>query len=390
MVQLLLAVIYVSFVSLGLPDALLGSAWPMIYPELSVPVSYAGIISAIISVGTITSSLFCNRLTYKLGTGKLTALCVALTALALFGFSLSRSFWMLCLCAIPYGLGAGSVDASLNNYVALHYASRHVSWLHCMWGVGASVGPYIMGSALTNGMSWNAGYRYIALLQVVLTAILLFSLPMWRKNEEQSGKKEEKPLPLSAIMRIPGAKEVFVVFFCFCGLEQTIGLWASSYLVLWRGVDVTRAATFASLFFTGITIGRALSGFLTIRLKDLQVIRLGLAVMTTGLLLFFLPVGEFCALLALILVGLGYAPLYPCTVHVTPLLFGEARSQAIVGIQTACGYAGVCLMPPLFGLIANHVSIGLFPVCIALQLGIMALMHFRLVRKTARSHNVML
>ena len=254
MIHLLLAVIYLSFISLGLPDSLLGAAWPSMYGEFGVPVSYAGIISMIISVGTVISSLQSDRLTRRFGTGKVTAVSVAMTAAALFGFSVSHSFWLLCLWAVPYGLGAGSVDASLNNYVALHYASRHMSWLHCMWGVGASLGPYIMSYALTNGQTWNMGYRYISILQIVLTAILLFSLPLWKKqsspgSEDGSDVSEGKALSLRQIMGIAGAKEVMITFFCYCALEQTTGLWASSYLVLQNGLAADTAASFASLFF---------------------------------------------------------------------------------------------------------------------------------------------
>lgn len=253
MFPLLLIIIYLAFISLGLPDSLLGSAWPTMYREFSVPVSYAGGLSMIIAAGTIISSLQSDRLTRKFGTGKVTAASVLITAVALFGFSISHSYAALCLWAVPYGLGAGSVDASLNNYVALHYASRHMSWLHCMWGVGASLGPYIMGYALTGGQGWNMGYRYIAILQIALTAILIFSLPLW-KNQDNSdtGQTEKeaaaKPLSLRQIFNIPGAKEIMITFFCYCALEQTTGLWASSYLVLRRGLSAETAAGFASLF----------------------------------------------------------------------------------------------------------------------------------------------
>lgn len=271
MTHLLLAIIYIAFISLGLPDSLLGSAWPSIYTEFDVPLSYAGIISMIIAFGTIISSLQSDRLTRKLGTGKVTAISVVMTALALFGFSVSHSFAMLCLWAIPYGLGAGSVDASLNNYVALHYESKHMSWLHCMWGLGATLGPYIMGFALTGGNGWNMGYRYIGILQIVLTAVLFFSLPLWKGSKttfSDSTDTSRKPLSLPEIIRIPGAKEVMLCFFCYCALEQTTGLWASSYLTLYKGILPETAASFASLFFIGITIGRALSGFVTMKLSN--------------------------------------------------------------------------------------------------------------------------
>lgn len=387
MVQLLLVIIYLAFISLGLPDALLGSAWPSMYSEFGVPISYAGIISMIIAAGTIVSSLQSDRLTRRLGTGKVTAISVAVTAAALFGFSVSQSFGMLCLWAIPYGLGAGSVDASLNNYVALHYESKHMSWLHCMWGVGATLGPYVMGYALTRGMTWNSGYRIISILQVVLTAILIFSLPLWKGRPQMTAEDGQevspKALSLPEIMKIPGAKEVMLCFFCYCALEQTAGLWASSYLTLYKGVPAETAAGYASMFYIGITIGRALSGFITMKLNDVQMIRLGQGIIGLGVLVLLLPLGESVSLAGLILIGLGCAPIYPCIIHSTPTHFGADKSQALIGVQMACAYVGTCLMPPIFGLIANHISVALLPVFLLVILVLMVVMHEGLTRKTA-------
>ena len=388
MVHLLLAIIYISFISLGLPDSLLGSAWPTMYGEFGVPVSFAGIISMIIAFGTILSSLASDRLTLKLGTGKVTAISVAMTAVALFGFSISDSFWMLCLWAIPYGLGAGSVDASLNNYVALHYSSRHMSWLHCMWGVGASVGPYIMGIALTGGQSWNMAYRYISIIQIVLTAILLFSLPL-RKNRGEAVEVEgepsaqTEPMTLRQVVAIPGAKEVMITFFCYCALEQTAGLWASSYLVLHKGVSTETAATFASMFYIGITVGRFFSGFLTMKLNDAQMIRLGQKIVLLGIIAMLLPLNEVVSLVGLILIGLGCAPIYPCIIHSTPTIFGADKSQALIGVQMACAYIGTCIMPPIFGLLANHISVALLPIYLVIILILMIVMYEKLLRKKA-------
>lgn len=383
MIQLLLAIIYISFISLGLPDALLGAAWPTMYGEFGVPVSYAGVISMIIAMGTIVSSLLSDRLTLKLGTGRVTAISVAMTAIALLGFSTCDSFWMLCLWAIPYGLGAGSVDASLNNYVALHYSSRHMSWLHCMWGVGASAGPYIMGYVLSGGQHWTMGYRVIGLFQIVLTAILFFSLPMWKKRKEADSDdvNKVKPLTLREIIKIPGAKEVMTTFFCYCALEQTGGLWASSYLALYKGVPSETAAFFGSMFFIGITVGRAINGFLTMRFTDTQLIRLGQGVVGIGVAAMLLPMGQTISLIGLILVGLGCAPIYPCVIHSTPAHFGAEKSQALIGVQMASAYVGTCLMPPLFGLIANHIGVSLLPVYLLAILLAMVVMHERLVRK---------
>ncbi len=389
MFQLLLAIIYLAFISLGLPDSLLGSAWPVMYQEFSVPVSYAGGISMIIAAGTIVSSLQCDRLTRKLGTGKVTAISVLTTAAALFGFSISHSYLALCIWAVPYGLGAGCVDASLNNYVALHYASRHMSWLHCMWGVGASLGPYIMGYALTGGKGWNMGYRYIAALQILLTVVLLISLPLWKKQrtaadvqDSDTAQEQNKALSLAQISRIPGAKEVMITFFCYCAVEQTAGLWASSYLVLHSGVTSEAAAGFASLFYIGITVGRALAGFLTIKFNDTQMIRLGQVLILSGILLLLLPLGGTAGLAGLIIIGLGCAPIYPSIIHSTPDHFGAENSQAVIGVQMAAAYVGILVMPPVFGLIATHISASLLPLYLLAILLLMAVMHEKLLKQT--------
>jgi Fucose permease len=391
MFQLLLTVIYLSFISLGLPDSLLGSAWPTMYSELGVPISFAGIISMIIAVGTIISSLQSDRLTRKLGTGKVTAISVAITATALFGFSVSHSFLALCIWAVPYGLGAGSVDASLNNYVALHYESRHMSWLHSMWGVGATLGPYIMGYALTKEMGWNSGYRIISILQIVLTAVLIFSLPLWEKRTQvisDDGKEiTAKALSLREIIKIPGAKEVMLCFFCYCAVEQTTGLWASSYLTLYKGVSADTAASFAAMFFIGITIGRALSGFITMKLNDVQMIRMGQFIIGLGVITMLLPLGQNASLIGLIMIGLGCAPIYPCIIHSTPSHFGADKSQAIIGVQMASAYVGTCIMPPIFGLIANYIAVALLPVYLLIILVLMVGMHELLKKKTDSRKN---
>ncbi len=390
MVQILLVIIYISFISLGLPDALLGSAWPSMYGEMGVPVSFAGVISMIIALGTIISSLQSDRVTRKLGAGVVTAVSVAMTAAALFGFSISDSFFALCLWAVPYGLGAGSVDAALNNYVALHYTSRDMSWLHCMWGVGTIVGPNVMGYALTNGMTWNRGYFYISLLQIVLSAALFLSLPIWKKMEKEKGivkqpegqEKREKALTLKEIIAIPGAKEIMIAFFCYCAVEQTAMLWGSSYMVLHNGISAERAAAYASLFCIGITAGRFVSGFLTMRFSDRQMIRGGQTLIITGIVVLVLPLGSMAAVAGLVMIGLGCAPVYPCIIHSTPACFGPERSQALIGVQMASAYVGTCLMPPLFGLIANHISASLLPVYLLVIAVLMTVMYTMVIKKT--------
>ena len=385
MIHLLLAVIYVSFISLGLSDSLLGAAWPSIYQGFGVPVSYSGVIFCIISVGTVISSLQSDRLTRRFGAGGVTAISVAMTAAALFGFSVSNSFWALCLWAVPYGLGAGSVDAAINNYVALHFASRHMSWLHCMWGIGASVGPYIMGAALTRDAGWHTGYRIIGIIQLVLTIIIVLSLPLWKtetgENAEEQTTVSAKPLTLKQIFRIPGVKADLITFFCYCSLEQTTSLWASSYLVLNKGITPETAASFASLFFIGITVGRALCGFLTLKWNDAQMVRMGLGFIAIGIVPLILPLGEVVTLVGLLLIGFGCAPIYPSIIHATPSHFGAENSQAIIGVQMASAYIGNCLMPPLFGVIANHTTIAMFPYYLLAILILMGYMHETLQKR---------
>ena len=379
MTSLLLPLIYLSFISLGLPDALLGSAWPSMYTELNVPLSSAGLISMIIAAGTVVSSLMSERMTRRFGPGKVTAFSVGLTAVSLGGFALSSSYWQLCLLAVPYGLGAGSVDACLNNFVALHYASRHMSWLHCMWGIGASVGPHIMGRAITAGQSWHAGYGYIAVLQIVLTFVLLMSLPKWKQPTDSGAQSRPmEPVTLRQALFIRGVREVLTCFFCYCALEQTAGLWASSYLVLKNGLPAEKAASLAALYYMGLTVGRALSGFLTLRLDDRAMVRTGFVLILLGVVC--VPLGGGATLAGLVILGLGSAPIYPCLIHSTPGFFGAGNSQAIIGMQMASAYVGTCLMPPLFGLIAQTVSVALYPLFLSVFLAVMFISFEKLMK----------
>ena len=364
MFSLLLAVIYLAFISLGLPDSLLGSAWPLMRLELGAPLSYAGVISTVISVGTIISSLLSDRLTGRFGAGRVTAVSVAMTAAALFGFSLSPSVWVLCLWAIPYGLGAGAIDAALNNYVALHYSSRHMSWLHCFWGVGASLSPVIMRTALSLTGRWQLGYRSVSLIQIVLTVLLFLSLPLWKVGDAASPEPDNprRAIGLRGALRIPGVPAILLAFFAYCGAESTAGLWASSYLAGARGVDARTAAGFASLFYLGITFGRFLNGFIADRMGDRRSIRLGAAGMALGALLILLPIpSQLPALAGLLIFGLGCAPVYPSVIHSTPAHFGAENSQAVIGIQMAGAYVGTTCVPPLFGVLANSLSLQLYP-----------------------------
>ena len=407
MYSMLLAIIYFAFISLGLPDALVGSGWPVMHQDLGVPVSYAGFITMTIAIGTILSSLQSDRLTRKLGTGLVTTLSVALTAVALLGFSVSTEFWMLILWAIPYGLGAGAVDAALNNYVALHYASRHMSWLHSFWGVGAAISPFIMSYSLTQGLGWNTGYRVVAILQMVLVAILFAGLPLWRKvhptvpaaaaggggDEGEGGKTleraagndgKEKPLGLIGALKIKGVPFVLLGFLAYCALEATAILWASTYLVQQRDVAASTAASFASLYLLGITAGRFLSGFVADRVGDRNMIRLGILGVCVGVILIALPLeNDTLALAGLVIAGFGSAPIYPSIIHSTPANFGPSRSHAIIGIQMASAYLGATFAPPLFGFLGEAVGMWLFPFYLAALAALMLVMTEALNRSVA-------
>ena len=366
MASLLLAVIYLAFISLGLPDSLLGAGWPAMHGYLNVPLSYAGVVSMIISLGTVTSSLLSERLTRRLGTKHVTLASVALMAAALFGFSVSDRFWMLCLWAVPYGLGAGSVDAALNNYVAIHYSSRHMSWLHCFWGVGTIVSPYIMSLALTRA-SWQAGYRTVGGIQLVIAAVLLLTLPLWRVHGAAGEAQENgKVLGLKGALRIRGVRQLLLGFCAYCALESTCMLWTASYLIAVRGVSEERAAAFASLFFIGITAGRFLAGFISNRLGDRTMIRLGTGILAGGVLLLLIPgLPEAPALAGCVVIGLGCAPVYPSVIHATPANFGPENSQAIIGVQMASAYIGSTFAPPLFGLLSAALGLRLLPAYVA-------------------------
>ena len=383
MFSFILALTYICFISLGLPDSLLGAAWPVMQVQMGVPVSYAGIVSLVICLNTIISSLMSNFMIHKLGIGRVIAISVATTAVALFGFSVSDQYWMLLLWAIPYGLGAGSVDSVLNNYAALHFKSQHMSWLHCMWGVGASISPYIMSFALIRLDNWHSGYLIVSLIQIVLSFFIFLTVPQWKNAPSAAGEEEKiesKPLTIRQILAIPGAKVCFVTFFGYCALELTSSLWASSYLVQARGVSAEVASGCASLFYIGLTLGRAINGFLAMRFGDRFLIRLGLGIIFAGILLVFVPYHAMFAYVGFVIIGLGCAPVYPCIIHMTPDLFGKDKSQAIIGVQIAFAYTGFCVMPPLFGWIADNISIGLLPAYLMALLVLIIVMHEKMVK----------
>lgn len=382
MFSLLIALVYLAFISLGLPDSLLGSAWPVISEQFGVDKGMQGLVTMLIAGGTIVSSLMSDFLTKKIGTALVTATSVLLTAVALLGFSTCNALWQMCLWAIPYGLGAGAVDAALNNYAAVHFSSRHLNWLHCFWGVGCCISPYIMGTCLGGDLGWTWGYRIVSFIQIAITAVLFCSLPLWKKvtsaqstpklnncavsdvvaekSDDVPGEKTDTK-PAGNVFAIRGVWQTLVMFFCYCSAESIAMMWSSSYLVFHRGVSESLAATFASLFFIGITSGRFVCGLVSDKLGDRKLISIGIAVMTAGVVAIALPLrSDVLALGGLVVFGFGCAPVYPAIIHSTPSRFGEANSQKIVGLQMASAYLGTTFMPPLFGL-TSTVAMWAFP-----------------------------
>ncbi|MBU3144382.1 sugar MFS transporter [Clostridium sp. CF012] len=363
MLTLLLIIIYLAFISLGLPDSILGCAWPAMQTDLSVALSGAGVIFMIISCGTIVSSLLSGRLIKRFGTGKVTFVSVTMTAVALVGFSVSNSFIWLCIMAIPLGLGGGSVDAALNNFVAVHYKAKHMSWLHCFWGVGATLGPVIMSLYILKNNEWKKGYFTIAMIQISLVFVLFITLPLWKRIERKYDKaddEKEKSTGNTSALRIPGVKLALVSFVSYCATESTAGLWGSSYLVNYKGLSAGQAARWISLFYAGITIGRLLSGFLTMKFNNRILIRVGQVICIIGAFCLLLPLPIYFSMIGLILVGLGCAPIYPCMLHETPKRFGKSASQSIMGLQMGFAYMGSMFMPPILGFIASKTSIAIF------------------------------
>lgn len=380
----LLVIIYLAFISLGLPDSLLGSAWPAMYGGFGVDIASAGIISMIIAGGTIVSSLLSDRLIRKLGTSYITLICVAMTAVALLGISFSGSFIAVCLWAVPLGLGAGSIDAALNNFVALHYKAAHMNWVHAFWGIGTIIGPLIISSVLIQSGTWNTAYRVISFLQFGLVAILIFSLPLWKKARSPSKPEEadqKASIALPTAIRLPKAKPTLLAFFCYCSVEATVTLWGSSYLVTVRGIAEDVAAGWISLYFIGITLGRILSGFLSMKLSQKQLIRLGQLLIGIGIIVLFLPLPSLAAVVGLLFIGLGCAPIFPSLLHETPNTFGKINSQALMGIQMASAYVGTTFMPPLFGLLAERTGYGALPFYLGALLVLMVFMVNRIYPK---------
>lgn len=376
-----LIIIYLAFISLGIPDALLGSAWPVMYPQIGASLESAGLISMIIAAGTIVSSLASGTIIQKWGTGKLTLLSCALTAGALLGFSFAPSLLWLALLAIPLGLGAGAVDAGLNHYVANHYKAHHMSWLHCFWGVGAMTGPIIMSYFIAKHGSWREGYSTVSMIQWGLVLILLVTLPLWKKvatlqqskvdtnNTTDSISSTPDPSTDSNVakvhpIRIKGVKMTLIAFLFYCGVESTVGLWGASYLVGAKGMTAETAALWVSLYYGGITIGRLITGFITLKVNNRILILAGQIIAVSGGVIMLLPLPDIASMIGLILIGTGFAPVYPGLIHETPHRFGKTNSAQLIGYQMAVAYTGTTFLPPLFGILASQWSIQLFPVVV--------------------------
>ncbi|MGM1047237.1 MAG: MFS transporter [Bacillota bacterium] len=381
MATLFLIIIYLSFISLGLPDSLLGAAWPVIQADFGAPFGVAGVLSIIIAAGTIVSSLASGAVLKRLGTGQVTLISCFMTAAALLGFYFAPSIIWLMVLALPLGLGAGSVDAALNNYVATHYKAHHMSWLHCFWGVGATLGPIIMSGFIREHDLWRDGYLTVAVIQFALVVVLFITLPLWKRMEKvQSHAVKEGQGPQDKLydagsteqpMRMKGVKITLMTFLFYCGAEATVGLWGSSFLVNAKDLSAAVAAQWVSMYYGGITVGRFITGFVTLKVSNRVLIRSGLLIALAGALLLILPLPTFYSLIGFMLIGFGFAPIYPCMLHATPERFGKEQTQKLMGYQMAVAYTGTTLLPPLLGWIAAQTTITILPFFVAIYIAVM-------------------
>ena len=371
---LLLVIIYMCYIGLGVPDSLLGTAWPAIYEELGLPVSYVSIVSMLISGGTVISSLLSARLVARLGTEKITAISTSLTAVALFGFSCSHNLLWLCLCAIPLGIGAGSIDTALNNYVALHYNAMQMSFLHCFYGIGVSLSPYLMSLALSENMNWRKGYRTVFFIQMTIAVISIIALPLWKKIQTVQRDEEKIPRVLSFGEMVRNRKIITCcgVFVGISALESTCLIWGSTFLVEAKGLSADTAAKMITFYFVGMAIGRLLSGLLTVRFSSWQIIGVSLGTILLAILFLLYPSGYITAVVGLFLIGLGNGPIFPNMTYLTPILFGEESSQSVIGIQMAFSYLSIMLSPVLFGALAQNIGIFCFVPFLGVMFVIMA------------------
>ena len=377
--KLLLIVIYLGFIGLGLPDSVLGAAWPVMHSDLGVNVDVLGIITAVSCVCGIISSLMSARLISRFGVGKVTFVSTLLTALGLLLYSISGSFFFLCLVTVPSGIGAGAIDAGLNNYVALHYSASHMSFLHCFYGVGVMVSPVFMAIALKGDGSWRNGYRYVFIIQLFIALVMLIAIPMWNKAHGETtpepAEKKTKILTGKELVKLKNFKAVLFIFFAACSVECTLGAWGGTFLNSAKGFSPSAAAGGVTLFFAGLALGRFLSGVLSSKLSSMKIIFTGLSFVAAGLALMLLPF-SVTALGGLFLGGFGIGPVYPNIMHLTPKIFGEENSQSVMGTQQAAAYCGVLFMPALFGAVAGNIGAYLLPVYTFLLLFITAISAF--------------
>ena len=365
MATLLLIIIYLAFIGLGLPDSLFGTAWPAIYTELDLPLSYGSAITITCSLCTTLSSLFSVHLIRKLGTNKVTAICTALTAIALFGFSFADSFLMLCLLSIPLGLGAGAIDNGLNAYVSLHYSATQMSFLHSCYGVGVTISPYILSLVISGEQGWRGGYRIAFYIQLFITLVMFLTLPVWHKAHGKTQTQEErkpKALTLKELLALPGIKAVWCIFLCSCAIEFLCGAWGSTFLVEYKGLSIDKAAGMVMFYYLGITLGRFFSGILATKLSCLQIVKIGEYIIAAALLILLLPLPTMFSAVGLFLVGFGNGPLYPNFSYLTPINFGEENAEAVMGTEQVAAYIGCTAVPALFGILAQKFGLWLFPV----------------------------
>ena len=375
MATLLLIIIYTAFIGLGLPDSLFGTAWPAIYNELSLPLSLGSAVTIIITSGTIVSSLVSSRVIARFGTGKVTAVSTAMTATALLGFSLSGSFLPLCFLAIPLGLGAGAIDTGLNNYVALHYSSSQMSLLHCFYGIGITISPYLMSRLLSTDAGWRGGYRGAFFIQLGIALLLFFTLPLWKKIAGEEAREEEniKVLSIRELVKIPGVVNMWVLFLTSCAIESTTNGWGSTFLVEFKGMAVDQAAKTMIFYFVGFTAGRLLSGILATKLSCWKIIRIGMVVLGIALVLLLLPLPAFMTIIALFLIGMGNSPMFPNFMYLTPENFGADISQSVIGTLMAASNTGFLVAPLLCSLLGQALGMGVFPIYLAVLFVFMVL-----------------
>lgn len=365
MATFLLVIIYIAFIGLGIPDSLFGTAWPAIYTDFGLPISFGSFVTVIVSLGTIISSVISGKVIRFFGTKTVSAFSTLLTAVALIGFSLSPNLWIMCLLAVPLGIGAGAIDVALNNYVSLHYSATHMSFLHCFYGVGVSVSPYIMSLVISGNLGWRGGYKIAFILQAAITALMFFTLPIWEKvhpEKNVDSQKENTKLSFGEIIKIQGVKLMCLLFFTSCAIELTCGGYGSTFLVEYKGISADRAATVIMIYYIGETLGRFLSGVLASKIHSWKIINYGVIILGTALVLLLLPSHAYISAVAMFLIGLGNGPLFPNFNYLTPENFGNEVSQSVMGIQMASAYIGSMLSPVICGILGQKIGMVIFPV----------------------------